>query len=263
MRFLKTNTATRVTVGPFLDPTDGVTPKTGLTVTNDHLTLVVDDGGVPTLVLDAAATASGGNNDMVHITGDDAGFYDLELTAAQVNYVGRAMLAVTDATNHCPVFCEFTILPAVVYDALIGGSDNLDVSVTQWNGSAIATPDTAGYPKVTVKSGAGTGELNLSSGKVDAQVKGVDANTLTASALATDAVNEIVAAVLGTVMSEGYAANGGNPTMEQILFMIWSAIGQTEVIGTTINALGIDGVTTKMTFTTDDPSQPTQRVRAT
>src|SRR5689334_5892639 len=102
MRYLKTNTATRVSVGPFLDKTDGITPETGLTATNEKLTMTVDDAGVPTLVLDANATASGGNNDMVHITGDDAGMYDLELTAAQLNYVGRAMLVITYATDHVP-----------------------------------------------------------------------------------------------------------------------------------------------------------------
>ncbi len=111
MRFLKTNTATRVTVGPFLDKTDGITPETAITVTGCHLTLMVDTAGVPTLSLDADATASGGNNDMVHVTGDDAGFYDLELTAAQVNYVGRAMLSINNVGVHCPVFHEFMILP--------------------------------------------------------------------------------------------------------------------------------------------------------
>lgn len=39
--------------------------------------------------------------------------------------------------------------------------------VVRWNGTAVATPDTVGYPKVTVKSGTGSGELNLTSGAVD------------------------------------------------------------------------------------------------
>ena len=129
MRYLKQNTATRVTVGPFLDKTDGITPETALTATNEHLTLMVDDGGVPTLVLDANATASGGNNDMVHVTNDDAGFYDLELTAAQLNYVGRAMLSINYVTDHLPVFHEFMIVPANVYDTLFG-TDKLDVNVS-------------------------------------------------------------------------------------------------------------------------------------
>lgn len=43
------------------------------------------------------------------------------------------------------------------------------VNVQKWNNSAIASPDTAGYPKVTHKSGTGTGELSLSSGAVIVQ----------------------------------------------------------------------------------------------
>jgi hypothetical protein len=142
MRFLRQNTATRITVGPFLDKTDGITPEVALTATNEHLTFTVDDAGVPTLVIDANATASGGNNDMVHITNDDAGLYDLELTAAQTNYVGRAFLSINYVTDHVPVFHEFMILPANVYDALMG-TDKLDVNTAEVNGTAQTAGDLA------------------------------------------------------------------------------------------------------------------------
>ncbi len=144
MRFLRTNTAIRVSVGPFMSQTDGVTPQTGLTVTNDHLTLMVDDGNVPTLVLDAAATAAAGNNDMIHVAGDDAGMYDLELTAAQTNYLGRAVLVITDAAHHCPVSHEFMILPADRYDALVLGTDRWDVNVTHVADTAQTAGDIIG-----------------------------------------------------------------------------------------------------------------------
>ena len=144
MRFLRTNTATRITVGPFFDQTDGVTPETSLTVTSEKLTLMVD-GSTPTLVLDAAPTASDGANDMIHVTGDDAGFYDLELAAADVNYLGRAILSLTNAAAHVPVFHEFMIIPAAVYDALVSGTGNLAVDVAKINtvsilGDGSATP---------------------------------------------------------------------------------------------------------------------------
>lgn len=156
MRFLKTNTATRVTVGPFLDKTDGITPEVSLTATNEHLTLMVDTGGVPTLVLDADATASGGNNDFVHVTNDDAGFYDLELTAAQLNYVGRAMLSINYVTDHCPVFHEFMILSAQAYDALYG-TGNFSADVIAISGDTTAADncelmfDGTGYAGGTAK----------------------------------------------------------------------------------------------------------------
>ena len=194
MRYLKTNTATIVTVGPFYDKTDGVTIENSLTITNERITFVVDanDGSAPTLVLDNVTGAtSGTSNDLNYITNCDAGLMQLELAAANVNYVGRAFLTITDAANHVPVFHEFTILPANIYDSMIAGTDLFDVSVTQWLGTAAATPttagvpevdithwngtaipgvDTAGYPKVTIKDGTGTGEIDTTSGRVIANV---------------------------------------------------------------------------------------------
>ncbi len=38
------------------------------------------------------------------------------------------------------------------------------VDVTKWNGTTVATPDTAGYPKTTIKNGTGTGEIITSAG---------------------------------------------------------------------------------------------------
>lgn len=57
-------------------------------------------------------------------------------------------------------------------------------NVTTWNGTAVATPDTAGYPKVTIKSGTGTGELSLSSG-IARSYDASGANVASASALST------------------------------------------------------------------------------
>jgi hypothetical protein len=150
MRFLRQNTAIRLTVGPFYDKTDKITPEVALTVTSEKLTFVVDNGNVPTLILNTSPTASGGSNDMIHISSDVAGLYDLELTAANTNYLGRAILSINDVLTHCPVFHEFTILPAKVYDSLFLGSDNLEVDAVQLLGTAWATPGTAGTPDVNV-----------------------------------------------------------------------------------------------------------------
>lgn len=40
--------------------------------------------------------------------------------------------------------------------------------VTKWNGTAVAAVDTAGYPKVTLKTGAGAGEIAITGGVVNA-----------------------------------------------------------------------------------------------
>lgn len=50
-----------------------------------------------------------------------------------------------------------------------------EVNATHWAGTAVATPDTAGHPKVTIKSGSGAGELNLSSGSVNITTSSINA----------------------------------------------------------------------------------------
>ena len=163
MRDLRTNTATRITVGPFLG-LDGITPSVSLTVTNEYLTLVVDNAGVPTLILDVAPTASGGSNDMVHVTGDDAGFYDLELAAADVNYLGRAVLSLNNVAAHCPVFHEFQIITAMEFDRKYSTGG---VNVTQIAGSTNAATNlergTLGVVLGTVGSASTTTSIVTSS----------------------------------------------------------------------------------------------------
>lgn len=171
MRYLKTNTATIVTVGPFYDKTDGVTIETALTITNERISFTVDanDGSAPTLVLDNVTGAtSGTSNDLNYITNCDAGLMQLELSAANTNYLGRAFLTITDAANHCPVFHEFTILPALVYDSIIAGTDNLQVDTIQVTGTAQTARDIGA--SVLLSSGTGTGQVTLTSGRVNADL---------------------------------------------------------------------------------------------
>lgn len=121
MRFLRKNTAVIVTVGPFYDKTDGVTIETALTITNERITLTADtdDGSAPTNILDNVTGATSGTaNDLNYITGNDAGLMQLELAAADVNRLGRMFLSITDAANHCPVFHEFMVINAALYDSL-------------------------------------------------------------------------------------------------------------------------------------------------
>lgn len=154
MRFLRTNTDVIITVGPFYDKTDGVTIETALTITNERITLTADTdaGSAPTNVLDnVTGAASGTSNDLDYIAGNDAGMMRMELAAADVNRLGRMFLSITDAANHVPVFHEFMVLPAMIYDAFILGTDVLDSSMTQILGTAVVAPATAGLLDVNVK----------------------------------------------------------------------------------------------------------------
>ena len=123
VRELKTNTAVIVAIGPFFDKTDGVTLETGLTITNEKITLIAetDDGNAPTLILDNITGAtSGTSNDLNYITNNDAGMMQIELSAANLNRLGRVRLIITDAANHVPVWEDFEIVSAQYYDAKYG-----------------------------------------------------------------------------------------------------------------------------------------------
>ena len=254
MRFLRTNTAVIITVGPFYDKTDGVTIETALTITNERITLTADTdaGSAPTNILDNITGATSGTaNDLNYITGNDAGMMQMELAAADVNRLGRMMLSITDAANHVPVFHEFMVLPAMIYDAFILGTDTLDASVTQWLGTAVSTPTVAGVPNVNTKTwndlatvalpfipttagrtldvsaggeggldwaniGSPTTTVGLSGTTVLAATTAVNLTTnndKTGYRLSATGVND----VLRTALTEGYAADGATPTMEQFL----------------------------------------------
>lgn len=153
---LKTNTAVWVCVGPFFDATDGVTPEIALTVANCSTTLVkeTDDAAAPTLILDNVA-GDDATNTLVHITGDDAGYHYLKLTAANVNFLGRAKLAIEDEATHCPVFHEIEVVSADYWNMKYG-STLLPVNATQIAGTTQDATDladfaAAGYDPATNK----------------------------------------------------------------------------------------------------------------
>jgi hypothetical protein len=96
---------------------------------------------------------------------------------------------------------------------------------------------------------------------MDASVGAMANDVVTAASLNADAVTEIFVGVLRTALSEGYAADGAQPTLEQMAYMLYSAVAQFAVTGTNISTKRIDGTTEAMVFTTDSSTAPTSRVR--
>jgi hypothetical protein len=201
---LKTNTAARIVVGPFLDATDGVTPETGITVTNctAELYKIANDGGAVTRTA-LTLSASGGNNDMVHITDDVGGYYDLELTAANLNFLGNARLSIIDTDVHLPVFVDIQVLPANVWDSLYGGTTKLQVDVETIKTQAVTcaagvtVPSSIASPtNITAASGvalAASQHVIVDSGTVTTltNLPAATSDWLTAAAVKADAVTKI------------------------------------------------------------------------
>ena len=194
MRFLRTNTAVIVTVGPFYDKTDGVTIETALTITNERITLTADTdaGSAPTNILDNVTGATSGTaNDLNYITGNDAGMMQLELAAADVNRVGRMFLSITDAANHVPVFHEFMVMPALVYDTFFAAS----------GGATFPAATLASTTNIT----AGTITTTTTATNVTT-LNGIAANVITAASIAADAITAAKIAA-GAIDAATFAAD--------------------------------------------------------
>jgi len=141
------------------------------------------------------------------------GMYSIEMPAALNNIEGYGWFtgyATGILPWRGPVIC---MRAAAVNDALCDTGDLLDVSVTQWNGSAVATPDSAGHPKVTIKTGTGPGEVAVTSGAVKVQA-GIRRNQALANFpfLMTDSTNHNPSTgktVTATRSLDGGAFTGG------------------------------------------------------
>jgi hypothetical protein len=110
---LKQSTAVTVRLGPFLDKADGVTEEDALT---------------PTVEVSKNHGAFAARNSATAIAHDAAGWYSVPLDTTDTGTLGPLLVKSDDAANHLPVWREFVVLPANVYDSLVAGTDNLDVS---------------------------------------------------------------------------------------------------------------------------------------
>jgi len=227
---LKQSTQVVVQVGPFLDKTDGLTEETGL-------------AGAGTELSKAGAAFGAGP---VLGTHDSDGWYPITLTTTHTNTLGTLQLKVHDAATHLPVWKEFEVLAANVYDSLYGAAtDKLqvdavewlsgtiatptatgvpEVDVTHWIGTAAATPTTAGIPEVDVTHIGGSA-VTAAAGIPEVKVASIAAAAITATSIASDAITDAkvasdvtIASVTGAVGSVTGAVGsvtgnvGGNVT---------------------------------------------------
>ncbi len=122
-QLLKQSTAATIPLGPFVDDTDGKTAETGLTISQADIRISKNGG-------DFAQS-----NNSAGATHDESGYYDVPLDTTDTNTLGRLRVAVSES-GALPVWQDFLVVPANVYDALVSGSDYLDVSLVQWLGTA-------------------------------------------------------------------------------------------------------------------------------
>lgn len=157
--FLKQSTSATIKFGPFVDAADGVTLETGLATALDNATTGI------------RVSKNGGNyadrNDATAPVYDEMGEYDVVLSTTDTNTLGRLRLVFEEAATCLPVWQDYVVLAANVYDALVGGGDTLDVNATQWAGGATAGTDTAvataptNFAALAIAAGDGRVEANV------------------------------------------------------------------------------------------------------
>ena len=109
MQILKADTQVKVLIGPFVDTADGVTPETGVTLGS------ADQAEI--LKHDAASVTDISGNTWAAMTDCD-GWYNLTLTAGNVDTEGMLTVVIQDSSVCLPVFARFMIVNANVYDSL-------------------------------------------------------------------------------------------------------------------------------------------------
>ena len=292
--FLRQSTASQeVSLGYFLDSTDGNTEETGLTIANTDIK--IRKGGLTTI----ANKNSGG---ATHISN---GIYSAVLDATDTNTLGDLVIY-CHVTGALATKQEYTVLPAASYDALITNGLN-DLSAAQVNTECDTAltdydpPTNAEMNARTVTSATYATAANLST--VDAIVDSIlvdtadlqanQGNWLTAAGFstfnaATDAVANVtlvgttttntdmrgtdgantttptnisVSDILTTQMTESYAADGIAPTLAQAIFLTMQNQQDFAFAGTTQTVFAIDGTTTAATYTFDSIT-PTSKTRA-
>lgn len=153
-----------IPLGFFLDSTNGDTEETGLTIAVTDIYLWKQ--GATVLI----------NKNTGGATHMNKGVYYCTLDATDTNTVG-ALYVYVHVAGALAVKTECTVYPANVYDSLIAGTDTIQSDVTQWLGTAAATPTVAGVPEVDVTYWLGTTVTANVAGQPTVDVTRVGAST--------------------------------------------------------------------------------------
>ncbi|SOD42352.1 hypothetical protein [Nitrosovibrio sp. Nv4] len=176
MLWLRQSTASQeVLLGPFLDKLDGDSAETALTIANTDIKLWKEGGTTESSKNSGGAT---------HIAN---GRYYTVLDATDTNTLGKLEINVHVA-GALAVRREFMVLPANVYDALVLGTDYLDVSAIQLAGQTITAAAGVTFPSsvaspTNITAGTITTVTNLTN------LPSITAGWITAAGIAAGALN--------------------------------------------------------------------------
>lgn len=115
---LRQSTAVDIGLGPFVDQADGVTPETSLTISQADVRLKKNGGSWAQ------------KSDTNAATHEENGWYEVALNTTDTNTLGELLVAVNES-GALPVWRIFQVVPSNVYDAIVAGSDALQVHTNE------------------------------------------------------------------------------------------------------------------------------------
>lgn len=228
--WLRQSTASQeILLGAFLDSTDGNTAETGLTIANTDIKLWKEG---------ATTEANKNSGGATHIA---SGRYYAVLDATDSNTLGKLEINVHVA-GALAVRREFMVVPAMVYDSLILGTDDLDVNVLKISDGATAADnlelqyDTTGlsgdtFPSTQAQVGnLATGSSAISTvAESDTVTTGTEVNTFAVTDV-LDGVHHEISDVAG-VMELYYQFDVGGNGVASIVEMTGRLNGGNDSIG--------------------------------
>jgi hypothetical protein len=293
MHILRQSTAVDVLIGPFVDKTDGNTLETGKTLDvelskngqglankNDSTAPTDDTGGnvdgYYNCELDATDTNTVGtlrlcvhHTDALPVWHDfqvvEEAIYDALFAASAdlitkvdaIDTVVDAILVDTGTTIPATITTIDDFLDTEVAAIL---ADTNELQADWANGGRLDTIIDSILTDTAVIGSAGAGLTAVPwNAAWDAEVQSECTDALNAYDPPTKAEMD---ATWTTAQTESYASDGATATPAQLLYMIYCAVGEFSISGTTITGKKVDGSTTAMTWTINSASDPTSRTRA-
>lgn len=118
MKILPQSTSFNLKMGPFVSIDDAITPITGISDVS-NINISKNHGTFASRNSASSITPDGIN-----------GYYTVPLSTTDTNTLGSFFIESTNSGSYIHVFDEYTVVPTNVYNSLVGGTDNLQVSVT-------------------------------------------------------------------------------------------------------------------------------------
>ena len=212
------STAITIKFGPFLDSADGNTVEAGLTIQKADVRLSKNGGNM----IPANADQGVGDAGAAY---DEIGYYDISLDATDTNTCGRLQVMVHEA-GALAVWQEYMVIPSVVYNSIVAGTDNLQVDTVQISSDGTAADnlewdyDGTGYNKANSTIGTCTTNTDM---------RGTDNAALAATALSTAQWTNARAGYLGELDAPNLPADvAALPTAvenaDALLIRDWTAV---------------------------------------